>query len=184
MSAEIIIISREISSRLFSKCRPMIWMPFLQTVYLLMSWPFLDLFRYNIPELAKSYKVYALDLIGFGWSEKALIEYDALVWRDQVVDFVKEIVKEPAVLVGNRHVFYALIFICTILWSSLLLSILESEHPNFLPQTNNRSIKKFQLSSAIATSLPLLPLFLPFIYQELGFTEIYMRMDISLLYSN
>lgn len=57
--------------------------------------------RYNIPELAKNYKVYALDLIGFGWSEKALIDYDALVWRDQVVDFVKEIVKEPAVLVGN-----------------------------------------------------------------------------------
>lgn len=59
-------------------------------------------FRYNIPELAKHYKVYALDLLGFGWSEKALIDYDALVWRDQVVDFLKEIVKEPAILVGNR----------------------------------------------------------------------------------
>ncbi|XAR57911.1 hypothetical protein NMG60_11026214 [Bertholletia excelsa] len=57
--------------------------------------------RYNIPALAKKYKVYAIDLLGFGWSEKALIEYDALVWRDQVVDFLKEIVKEPAVLVGN-----------------------------------------------------------------------------------
>ncbi|XP_043712747.1 pheophytinase, chloroplastic [Telopea speciosissima] len=57
--------------------------------------------RYNIPELAKSYKVYAIDLLGFGWSEKALIEYDAMVWRDQIVDFMKEIVKEPAVLVGN-----------------------------------------------------------------------------------
>lgn len=54
--------------------------------------------------MAKKYKVYALDLIGFGWSEKALIDYDALVWRDQVVDFVKDIVKEPAVLVGNRQV--------------------------------------------------------------------------------
>ncbi|KAL4366699.1 hypothetical protein GQ457_05G012810 [Hibiscus cannabinus] len=57
--------------------------------------------RYNIPELAKSYKVYAVDLLGFGWSEKAIIEYDAMIWRDQVVDFLKEIVKEPAVLVGN-----------------------------------------------------------------------------------
>lgn len=63
---------------------------------------FFFFFRYNIPELAKHYKVYALDLLGFGWSEKALIEYDALVWRDQVVDFLKEIVKEPAILVGNR----------------------------------------------------------------------------------
>ncbi|KAK1280951.1 hypothetical protein QJS04_geneDACA023181 [Acorus gramineus] len=57
--------------------------------------------RYNIPELAKSYKVYAIDLLGFGWSEKALVEYDATVWRDQIADFLKEIVKEPAVLIGN-----------------------------------------------------------------------------------
>ncbi|XP_021714542.1 pheophytinase, chloroplastic-like isoform X1 [Chenopodium quinoa] len=57
--------------------------------------------RYNIPELAKRYKVYAIDLLGFGWSEKAIIDYDAIVWRDQVVDFINEIVKEPAVLVGN-----------------------------------------------------------------------------------
>ncbi|KAL2902081.1 Pheophytinase chloroplastic [Bienertia sinuspersici] len=48
--------------------------------------------RYNIPELAKKYKVYAIDLLGFGWSEKALIDYDAIIWRDQV---------EPAVVVGN-----------------------------------------------------------------------------------
>ncbi|KAF9609610.1 hypothetical protein IFM89_017705 [Coptis chinensis] len=57
--------------------------------------------RYNIPELAKKYKVYALDLLGFGWSDKALVEYDAMVWRDQVVDFLKEVVKEPTILVGN-----------------------------------------------------------------------------------
>ncbi|PKI42551.1 hypothetical protein CRG98_037069 [Punica granatum] len=57
--------------------------------------------RYNIPELAKRYKVYAIDLLGFGWSEKAIIEYDAMIWKDQVLDFLKEIVREPAVLVGN-----------------------------------------------------------------------------------
>lgn len=57
--------------------------------------------RYNIPELSKRYKVYALDLLGFGWSEKAIIEYDSMVWMDQVVDFLKEVVKEPAVVVGN-----------------------------------------------------------------------------------
>ena len=63
---------------------------------------FFHLFRYNIPELAKKYKVYAVDLLGFGWSDKALVEYDALVWRDQIEDFLKEIVKEPTILVGNR----------------------------------------------------------------------------------
>ncbi|XP_058088191.1 pheophytinase, chloroplastic [Magnolia sinica] len=57
--------------------------------------------RYNIPELAKLYKVYAVDLLGFGWSDKAIVEYDAMIWRDQVTDFLREIVKEPAILVGN-----------------------------------------------------------------------------------
>eukprot|EP00252_Welwitschia_mirabilis_P006908 TRINITY_DN1785_c0_g1_i1.p1 TRINITY_DN1785_c0_g1~~TRINITY_DN1785_c0_g1_i1.p1 ORF type:complete len:305 (-),score=16.53 TRINITY_DN1785_c0_g1_i1:628-1542(-) len=57
--------------------------------------------RYNIPALAKKFKVYAIDLLGFGWSEKAIIEYSPFLWRDQVSDFLKEIVKEPAILVGN-----------------------------------------------------------------------------------
>ncbi|XXG83288.1 hypothetical protein AAC387_Pa10g1079 [Persea americana] len=57
--------------------------------------------RYNLPELAKMYKVYAIDLLGFGWSDKAIIEYDTMIWKDQVTDFLKEVVKEPAILVGN-----------------------------------------------------------------------------------
>lgn len=57
--------------------------------------------RYNIPELAKRHTVYAVDLLGFGWSEKALVEYDAMIWKDQVIDFLKEVVKEPAIIVGN-----------------------------------------------------------------------------------
>ncbi|CAN6452958.1 unnamed protein product [Victoria cruziana] len=57
--------------------------------------------RYNIPELSKTHKVYAVDLLGFGWSEKAIIEYDATIWSDQIADFLSEIVKAPAVLVGN-----------------------------------------------------------------------------------
>ncbi|KAI5067039.1 hypothetical protein GOP47_0017567 [Adiantum capillus-veneris] len=57
--------------------------------------------RYNIPELAKKFSVYAVDLLGFGWSEKALIDYDANLWKDQVADFIKDIVRSKAVLVGN-----------------------------------------------------------------------------------
>ena len=65
--------------------------------------------------MAKKYKVYAVDLLGFGWSEKAIIEYDAMVWRDQVVDFLKEIVREPAVLVGNRYTKEIAVFFIIIL---------------------------------------------------------------------
>jgi len=48
--------------------------------------------RYNIPILAQKYNVYALDLLGFGWSDKPIMDYDASIWRDQVVDFVNEII--------------------------------------------------------------------------------------------
>ncbi|KAG8383346.1 hypothetical protein BUALT_Bualt04G0002900 [Buddleja alternifolia] len=51
--------------------------------------------RYNIPELAKNYKVYAVDLLGFGWSEKALIDlggFTALVAAASLEDQVKGVV--------------------------------------------------------------------------------------------
>ena len=48
--------------------------------------------RHNIPILARKYHVYALDLLGFGWSDKPIMDYDASVWRDQVVDFVNEVI--------------------------------------------------------------------------------------------
>jgi pimeloyl-ACP methyl ester carboxylesterase len=48
--------------------------------------------RHNIPILAREYHVYALDLLGFGWSDKPIMDYDASVWRDQVVDFVRGVI--------------------------------------------------------------------------------------------
>ncbi|GBG87828.1 hypothetical protein CBR_g45984 [Chara braunii] len=57
--------------------------------------------RYNIPALAKKFKVYAVDMLGFGWSDKALVDYDMHLWGSQLSDFVKEVIGEPAVFVGN-----------------------------------------------------------------------------------
>ncbi|CAM9397700.1 unnamed protein product [Discosporangium mesarthrocarpum] len=60
--------------------------------------------RYNVPALvAKGYRVLALDLLGFGLSDKPVIDYSAEIWRNQVCDFVKEIIGETreAVVMGN-----------------------------------------------------------------------------------
>ncbi|BAU10743.1 alpha/beta hydrolase fold-containing protein [Leptolyngbya sp. NIES-3755] len=61
--------------------------------------------RKNIPELAKHCRVYAIDLIGFGKSAKPKpveqIEYTFETWGDQIADFCREVVGEPAVLIGN-----------------------------------------------------------------------------------
>lgn len=41
--------------------------------------------RYNVPELAKHCRVYAIDCLGFGWSDKPLEEYEGYtLWSDQI----------------------------------------------------------------------------------------------------
>ncbi|RUR84510.1 alpha/beta fold hydrolase [Chlorogloeopsis fritschii PCC 9212] len=57
--------------------------------------------RQNIPELAKYYNVYALDLLGFGASTKPDISYSVGLWVEQVYEFWQTFIKEPTVLVGN-----------------------------------------------------------------------------------
>ena len=66
--------------------------------------------RKNMPVLAESCRVYALDLIGFGGSAKpkpgALkpgeqVEYTFETWGQQIADFCQAVVGEPAFLVGN-----------------------------------------------------------------------------------
>ncbi|KAJ8613006.1 hypothetical protein CTAYLR_004043 [Chrysophaeum taylorii] len=45
-------------------------------------------------------KVYALNLLGFGESEKPRLEYSIDLWAEQVAEFVESL-EEPAALVGN-----------------------------------------------------------------------------------
>lgn len=61
--------------------------------------------RKNIPVLAQNCRVYAIDLIGFGGSAKPKpgerIAYTIETWGQQVADFCREVVGEPAFLVAN-----------------------------------------------------------------------------------
>ncbi|CAN6350981.1 unnamed protein product [Urochloa humidicola] len=58
--------------------------------------------RRNIGVLSESYTVYAIDLLGFGASDKPPgFSYTMETWAELILDFLEEVVKKPTVLVGN-----------------------------------------------------------------------------------
>ncbi len=60
--------------------------------------------RHNIPVLAQNCRVFALDLLGFGGSAKPDPKYPGYTfetWGQQIVDFCREVVGSPVVLIGN-----------------------------------------------------------------------------------
>lgn len=57
--------------------------------------------RHNVSIMSQHHTVYALDLLGFGASEKATAPYNVTLWIEQVHDFWQTFVQEPVVLIGN-----------------------------------------------------------------------------------
>ncbi|NEP11735.1 MAG: alpha/beta fold hydrolase [Symploca sp. SIO2C1] len=58
--------------------------------------------RKNIPVLAASgYKVFAIDLLGFGGSAKPSLNYTLELWQQQLKDFWNTHITEPTVFIGN-----------------------------------------------------------------------------------
>jgi pimeloyl-ACP methyl ester carboxylesterase len=58
--------------------------------------------RNNIPVLAEAgYQVYAIDLLGFGGSDKPVIGYSLDLWQELLKDFCQEHIQQPAVFIGN-----------------------------------------------------------------------------------
>ena len=58
--------------------------------------------RKNIPVLAAAgYQVFALDLLGFGGSDKPPLNYTVEVWVELLKDFCTAHIQEPAIFIGN-----------------------------------------------------------------------------------
>ncbi|WP_181256784.1 alpha/beta fold hydrolase [Merismopedia glauca] len=58
--------------------------------------------RHNIPVLAEGgYQVFAVDLLGFGGSDKPILDYSLELWQNLLVDFWREHIQQPTVFVGN-----------------------------------------------------------------------------------
>ncbi len=61
----------------------------------------LNQWRHNLPALCQVAPVYAIDLLGFGDSEKAATLYGAELWAAQVSDFIQAVIGQPVALVGH-----------------------------------------------------------------------------------
>lgn len=61
----------------------------------------LNQWRYNLLPLSQQHPVYALDLLGFGGSEKAATLYNSDLWAEQVYDFWRSHLNRPAILIGH-----------------------------------------------------------------------------------
>jgi len=60
-----------------------------------------DHWRKNIAELSQDFEVYAIDLLGFGRSQKPGWVYSGDLWRDQLHDFISEKIQRPTIIAGN-----------------------------------------------------------------------------------
>ncbi len=60
-----------------------------------------DHWRKNIVQLQQEFQVWAIDLLGFGRSAKPNLEYSGNLWREQLHDFITEVIGSPVVLAGN-----------------------------------------------------------------------------------
>ena len=58
-------------------------------------------FKRSIRILKKKYHVFALDLVGFGRSEKPPTQYTQTFWETNIFDFVREVVGKPVFVAGN-----------------------------------------------------------------------------------
>ncbi|MBE9042838.1 alpha/beta fold hydrolase [Pleurocapsales cyanobacterium LEGE 10410] len=66
-----------------------------------------DHWRKNIAQLQEQFQVWAIDLLGFGRSAKPKQEYSGSIWREQLQDFITEVICQPTVLAGNSLGGYA-----------------------------------------------------------------------------
>ncbi len=61
----------------------------------------LEQWRANLTILSQKHPIYALDMLGFGASQKAPANYKANLWAEQIYEFWKTFINQPVLLVGH-----------------------------------------------------------------------------------
>jgi pimeloyl-ACP methyl ester carboxylesterase len=125
--------------------------------------------RKNIAGLQKNWQVWAIDLLGFGRSAKPSLQYSGNLWRDQLHDFITEVIKQPAVLAGNSLGGYACLCVAAQRPESAVgLILLNSAGPfsdsNPVPNPNKKTSVR-QMTGKMTRSILLQPWASYFLFQ-------------------
>ncbi len=57
--------------------------------------------RKNVDTLAEQFRVYVIDLLGFGLSDRPAIDYTAETFTDLIGDFIKEVINKPTTVIAH-----------------------------------------------------------------------------------
>lgn len=101
-----------------------------------------DHWRKNITELCKDFQVFAIDLLGFGRSAKPNLQYSGDLWRDQLGDFIRDVIDQKTIVVGNSLGGYACLCVGA-QFSDIVAGVvlLNSAGPFSQSETNNTQIQ-------------------------------------------
>jgi pimeloyl-ACP methyl ester carboxylesterase len=108
-----------------------------------------DHWRKNLAELSQDFEVWAIDLLGFGRSEKADVAYSADLWRDQVHDFIQDVIGQPAVLAGNSIGGYTVMAVAAAYPAAVRGLVLLNSVGGFPSQVNQPTPKPDPLRQAL-----------------------------------
>jgi pimeloyl-ACP methyl ester carboxylesterase len=104
-----------------------------------------DHWRKNIIALTADFSVFAIDLLGFGRSAKPKLQYSGELWRDQLYDFIHQVIGQPAILAGNSLGGYACLTVAAQYPQIVAgLVLLNSAGPFSQPQPDQSEIRTNQ----------------------------------------
>lgn len=118
-----------------------------------------DHWRKNLAGLSPEFEVWAIDLLGFGRSEKADVQYSPILWRDQLHDFITEVIGQPAILAGNSIGGYTALCVAAQYPDSVAgLVLLNPAGPFTATQTSTKPDPFREVFFNLARSVLLMPL--------------------------
>jgi pimeloyl-ACP methyl ester carboxylesterase len=117
-----------------------------------------DHWRKNIIQLQSQFQVWAIDLLGFGRSAKPKQDYSGNLWREQLHDFITEVIRQPTVLAGNSLGGYASLCVAAEYPKSTAgLILLNSAGPFSDNLENSQSQSRYNPWSQLVRSILLQP---------------------------